>query len=117
MGNKKTQPMSSELNINIFQVEYFLASKIEALKNRGGDDLRQSLDFEDIIYLLENNSDLVPRIEESDQDIKVFLKKEFTNFLSREDLLEGIECALPYGSDRKSTVMILDIMKKIAATH
>jgi len=43
----KTLPDGDE--IFVFSPEYFLATKFEALKNRGPADLRQSYDFEDII--------------------------------------------------------------------
>lgn len=49
----KTLPDGEE--IFVFSPEYFLAAKFEALKNRGSADLRQSHDFEDIIYILDIN--------------------------------------------------------------
>ncbi len=46
--------LDSEITIKIFSPEYFIASKLEAFKNRGGNDYRTSTDFEDIIYVLDN---------------------------------------------------------------
>lgn len=57
--NKKIYPLSKSFNINLFHIEYLLASKIEAIKNRGGNDLRQSHDFEDIVFLLENDPSIM----------------------------------------------------------
>jgi len=43
-------------SIKIFSLPYFIASKLEAFNNRGKGDYRFSSDFEDIVYVLENNS-------------------------------------------------------------
>jgi len=56
-------------------------------------------------------------VEKSDEFVKEFLTKEFAILLSRTELLEGIECALPYGSEKENTVRVLNIMKKIANLH
>ena len=48
----KTLPDGTE--IFVFPPEYYLAVKFEAYKGRGGNDIRQSQDFEDIIYILDN---------------------------------------------------------------
>lgn len=42
--------------VKIFHVNYFIASKLEAFNNRGKNDGRTSSDFEDIIYVLENEN-------------------------------------------------------------
>lgn len=45
--------LDQECEIRILQPHYFLATKIEAFKNQGGDG-RMSSDFEDIIFVLNN---------------------------------------------------------------
>lgn len=58
--------------INILPVEYFLASKWEAHNNRGGDK-RTSHDYEDIIYVLDNNLQVVEALQQSDDVVKPFI--------------------------------------------
>ncbi|HEC41696.1 hypothetical protein LCGC14_3057250 [marine sediment metagenome] len=84
--------------IFIFQPEYYLASKFEAFKSRGGTDLRQSHDFEDIIYIIDNLPEITDTIREVNKNVKNYLKTEFDNLQKNYSLNEAIECALPYGS-------------------
>ncbi|MFC2112259.1 hypothetical protein ACFLTA_03245 [Bacteroidota bacterium] len=84
--------------IYIFKPEYYLASKFEAHKHRGGNDLRQSHDFEDIIYIVDNLRGVLKIIKEANENVKVYLKAEFDNLQKNDSLNEAIESALPYGS-------------------
>ncbi|MFC2080388.1 hypothetical protein ACFLRQ_02825 [Bacteroidota bacterium] len=100
--------------IFVFPPEYYLAAKIEAHKDRGGVDLRQSHDFEDIIYILDNCTELIDSISKADSSVKSYLKEECQSFLRNENLTEGIESAMPYGSESDSTDLILEIIERIA---
>lgn len=102
--------------IAIFPPEIYLASKLEAFKQRGGKDLRQSHDFEDIIYILENNADILTHFNNSDTQVKEYLEKEFHSLLLRKDISEGIESALPYGSDSDAVANILGTIQSISGT-
>lgn len=42
--------------INLLPLPYFLATKLEAFKDRGRGDVRLSHDLEDVVYVLDNNS-------------------------------------------------------------
>ena len=75
----KTLPDGSQ--IYVFSPEYYLASKFDAHHDRGGDDLRQSHDFEDIIYILDNCIDIVESIKKANTDVKEYLKKDCLKLL------------------------------------
>jgi len=91
-----------------------VATKLEAHKSRGGNDLRQSHDFEDIIYILDNCPDLLKDIVIANPTVKAYLKIEFKSLLQNKGLVEGIESALPYGSGEESTELIKDLIQRIA---
>jgi len=111
--NKITKTLPDGTEIYIFRKEYYLASKFEAHKNRGGRDLRQSHDFEDIIYIMDNCPDIVDSISNANKDVKSYLSTEYTNLLNNKNLIEGIESALPYGSGAESTDIIFEMINKI----
>jgi hypothetical protein len=52
--NKIEVSIDAEVNIFIFNVVYYLASKFEAIKGRGATDIRLSHDFEDVVYIFDN---------------------------------------------------------------
>jgi len=82
-------------DVFVFPAEYYLAAKFEAHKGRGGNDLRQSHDFEDIIYILDNCSDILDNINSSSPNVRTYLKEECQSLLGNQNLTEGVESALP----------------------
>jgi hypothetical protein len=98
----------------VFPPEYYLASKFEAHNDRGGNDLRQSHDFEDIIYILDNCTSILEDIRNADEDVKNYLKIECESLLENDGLSEGIESALPYGSDSERVEIIETLIFEIA---
>ncbi|TSA38659.1 MAG: hypothetical protein D4R64_02475 [Porphyromonadaceae bacterium] len=112
--NKIRKALPDGIEIFVFPPEYYLAAKFEAHKDRGGNDLRQSRDFEDIIYILDNCPDLLDNIANVNSTVKTYLKEECQSLLENDNLTEGIESALPYGSDSNSTEIIQDLIQSIA---
>lgn len=115
--NKISKTLPNGIEVFVFPPEYYLAAKFEAHKGRGGDDLRQSHDFEDIIYILDNCSELLESITNANEIAKAYLKEECANLLKNEGLTEGIESALPYGSDEEATEIIIELIQNIADTE
>lgn len=62
--------------INILPSPYFLATKLEAFKDRGKNDFYGSHDFEDIIYLIDNRTTIVEEILAADEDVYKYIKDE-----------------------------------------
>ncbi len=99
--------LAEKIVIKIFKPEYFLASKLEAFKNRGNNDGRTSTDFEDIIYILNNRSAIWKEFHESDQAVKSYLKTEFTSLFKNKYLEEWISSNLEF-TERKRSKFIID---------
>ena len=113
-GNKIPKTLPDGTEIFVFSPEYYLAAKFEAHNDRGGNDLRQSHDFEDIIYILDNCTSILEDIRNADEDVKKYLKDECNSLLGNNGLSEGIESALPYGSDSVRVEMILTLITDIS---
>lgn len=65
-------------SINILPAPYFLATKLEAFKDRGKNDFYGSHDFEDIIYLIDNRTTIVEEILNADEGVRQYIKVEMT---------------------------------------
>lgn len=111
--NKISKTLPDGTEIYVFPPEYYLAAKFEAHHDRGGDDLRQSHDFEDIIYILDNCTNILEDIR--NEDVKNYLKEECENLLENEGLSEGIACALGPVSDSDRVEIIETLIFEIAA--
>lgn len=79
-GFKYLQQIALEdgTRINILPSPYFLATKLEAFKDRGQNDFYGSHDFEDIIYLIDNRTTIVKEILTADDEIRQYIKEELT---------------------------------------
>jgi hypothetical protein len=111
--NRIEKEIDNNLKIFIFQVHYYLATKLEATFHRGMADLRTSQDFEDVVYILNNNLRLVEIITEChDKELKQYLKDRMKSLLNLKYINEAIECCLPYG-DHTRLRIIIDLMNKI----
>ena len=67
--------------ISILPAPYFLATKLEAFKDRGQNDFYGSHDFEDIIYLIDNRTIIVAEIRE-------YIKTELTTIKNHKQAEE-----------------------------
>jgi predicted nucleotidyltransferase len=96
------QAMPFELNenttIKILTPPHFVATKLEAFKDRGYSDPRQSQDFEDIVYILENRRTIWSEMNETDPNLKEYLIAEFTKLLAKPDIYEWIDCHVEFSS-------------------
>ena len=111
IANKEPRTLSDGTVIYVFPVTYYVATKFEALAGRGGDDLRTSHDFEDIIY---SCPDFMEHFKnETDEALKQYLKEKMEALISRSNIMEEIECALPIGEDDRAD-FIYEIMEEIA---
>lgn len=111
--NKIAKVLADGTEIFVFTPEYYLATKFEAHNGRGGNDLRLSHDFEDIIYILDNCPDILDNIINSHSTVKTYLNEECKSLLDNKGLTEGIESVLPYGSDEESTDIIQNLIQSI----
>ena len=113
IDHKIIKTLPNGVNIFVFHPAYYLASKFEAHKKRGGTDLRQSHDFEDIIYIMDNCPAILDDIKNSNEKVQDYLRNEYSLLLKNPNITEGIEAALPYGSGEEATEIIIDLMQNI----
>lgn len=106
--------LSATITIQIFTFPYFLASKLEALFDRGINDLRLSKDFEDIVFTFFYKPNVLQEIMSSDKDVLFFIKQCFQNLLQQQNIDEAIYSVLPAGEIFEENINVIkDIFKKI----
>lgn len=106
--------IDQDTTVKILSPPYLIATKLEAFKNRGNDDGRTSQDFEDIVYVMENRRSIWEEMEAAPDNVKQYLKEEFTTLLKNKYINEWIECHVEFYSP-PSTVFILAEMKRFVA--
>jgi hypothetical protein len=86
--NKAAFMLPSGKNINIFSLPYFLATKLVAFGNRGGNDMRFSQDMEDIISVIDGNMGFSAEIDKAPPAPRKFIQGYFVKLLQERDILE-----------------------------
>jgi predicted nucleotidyltransferase len=97
--------------VKIFSAPYFIASKLQAFKNRGNNDGRISTDFEDIIFVLDNRNTIWEEMKNAEDEVRKFLLEEFNTLHNHKYIEEWIAAHAGYGSP-PSTYIILDEIRK-----
>lgn len=112
--NKEPRILPEGNVIFVFPVTYYVATKFEAVAGRGGDDLRTSHDFEDIVFILNSFPEFTDMCRnEEEEDLKLYLKNKMAQLILRPNIMEEIECSLPVGEDDRSRY-IFEIIEGIA---
>lgn len=102
--------------IKILPAEYFIATKIEAFKNRGDKDGRFSHDFEDLVFVLDNRDSIWSEIKAANPSLRSYLTEEFKTLLTNPNIGEWIY-AHTAGSSPPPVEYIISNMKDIAALN
>ncbi len=89
LSNAIKYKLDADTEILIFSLPYFLASKWEAHKSRGG-DLRTSRDFEDMVYIFQNCKDFDTQLLHGTELVKQYFVEEFASLIDHPDFEEGL---------------------------
>jgi predicted nucleotidyltransferase len=107
--------LEKELTIKLVSPPYFLATKIDAFKGRGGGDYMASHDMEDIITILDGRPEIISEIRSSSDDLKDFLSRTFRTLLANDEFLDSIPGHLsPDRASQTRLPMLIERLREIA---
>ncbi|MEX2488706.1 MAG: nucleotidyl transferase AbiEii/AbiGii toxin family protein [Pseudomonadales bacterium] len=100
MVNAELKTLPSGVEIRVVSPGYFLATKFEAFQGRGGGDYAASHDLEDIVFLLENRTDLIKELIDYPAELKRYIADQANDLLNEKflNILPGLVMG-PYGKD------------------
>lgn len=76
--------------IRIFTASYFIASKIEAFRDKGNNELKVSRDFEDIVFIIDHREKIIDEIAQANKRVKQYIIEEFAKLLTEFDGEEAV---------------------------
>jgi Nucleotidyl transferase AbiEii toxin, Type IV TA system len=100
--------------IQLFPVEYMLATKFAAFEGRGK-DYRTSHDFEDIVFIINNYKDLTAKIRTANTDVRNYLQSKFRLIWHHPHREEILSCHLSPFEAGVQMPVILGKIERIAA--
>jgi predicted nucleotidyltransferase len=100
--------------ISVLSLPYFIATKLEAFNDRGG-DYRYSHDFEDVIYVIDNSTTVIEEITVADKSVKSYIQDELQLVLKNPNMAEIIQCQLHPNTVTGRYPIVLEKIKQIVA--
>ena len=96
---------------------FLLATKLEAFKGRGREDLLASHDFADIVSLFDGREELVSELRGAPSDLREYVGTEVSALLERERLLAGIHAQLPpdAASQARAEATVLPRLREVVS--
>jgi predicted nucleotidyltransferase len=91
LATAQPYPLTAELTINLLAPEYFVATKLEAWRGRGGNDPMQSHDLEDIINLLDGREELALEIAQAEGEVRDYIARQFSELLKHPDFEYAVQ--------------------------
>ena len=108
--------LSNNLMIKFISAPYFLATKLEAFKTRGKNNLWSSHDYEDIISVLLGCTEIVKQVAAADFKLITYLKKEFQQLLKNDQFEQTLPGHVNDGPATMHNVqVVLNRMNQILA--
>ena len=101
--------------VKVMRLEYLLATKIEAFKGRGANDVLGSKDFEDIVAVLDG-ADCLSAVSSADAEVRSYIGDWFANYLlQRHGLTEAVSSNLPQPASSARLAATMRQIQGIAA--
>lgn len=106
------------LTVRLNTAPYFLASKIEAFRGRGGGDYVASHDMEDIIAVVDGREAIVDDVLSSEIGVRLYLAEAFSGLLKDARFRSALPMHLPPDSASQARAPLVEKrLREIAATR
>lgn len=85
---REERTLSDGTTIFVMPLLYFIASKFEALMDRGSDDWRFEPDLEDILLVLDGSTNPLQKLTSAEEELRAYLAACGKTLLARRDLAD-----------------------------
>ena len=82
--------LASGLQLRHLSAPYFMATKLEAFKDRGNNDVYLSHDLEDVITVVDGREELIAELTAAPQDARNFVGQTFRSLLDHADFTNAL---------------------------
>jgi hypothetical protein len=107
LQNSVTHVIAPDLNIKSISAPYFLATKFEAFKTRGNNDLVGSHDYEDIISVIAGRTNIVEEVAEANFELQQNLKEKLKELLQNDQFEQTLPGHLNDGPATMQNVQVV----------
>jgi hypothetical protein len=106
--NALIHKMNDEITLRIISAPYYLATKLEAFKDRGKQDYLSSHDLEDILAVIDGRPEITHEILNSQPELKQYLSTEFSLLMNNTQFTQALPGHLYYSSETNERKNIVE---------
>lgn len=108
----------ADLQLRVVTPVYFLATKLEAFRARGGGDVRGSHDLEDVATVIDGRAEIVGEVRSAPPDVRTFIASEFQQLLAAPSFVDALRGFLmPDDANQARLPMLLERLTALAASE
>lgn len=106
------------LHIRVITPEYFLATKLEAFRARGGGDVSGSHDLEDIITVVDGRVEIISEVRSASADVRTFIASEFQQLLAIRAFVDALPgFLLPDAANQARVPILVERLTALASSR
>lgn len=106
--NASNQNLNDSKAIKVISAPYFLATKLEAFKDRGKQDFLFSHDLEDIIAVIDGRPEIIDDVSNTADNLKKYLAAEFNILVNNPKFMQAFPGHLNYSSESEERKTIVE---------
>jgi hypothetical protein len=108
--------LMSDLQLRVITPVYFLATKLEAFRARGGGDVSGSHDLEDVITVIDGRAEIIEEVQSGPADVRTFIASEFQQLLTARAFVDALRgFLLPDDANQARLPMLIERLTALAA--
>ena len=106
--------LTKEITIQLVTPVYFLATKLEAYKGRGNDDVLGSRDIEDILHLIDGRAELINEVQSAESIVQIYIATELSALFEDSNFEYAVASQSQSHTGREN--LIYERLEKLTAT-
>ena len=107
-------PLREGLSIRLITAPCFVATKLDAFRERGKGDYLASHDFEDVLSVVDGRPELVEEFRQADRELRNYVASVFADLLADEGFLNAFPGLVIEGSPADRSPIVLARLCTIA---
>jgi predicted nucleotidyltransferase len=116
MATSATKRLREGLEIRVVTAPYFLATKLEAFKGRGGGDFHASHDLEDVMSVVDGRETLNAEVQTAGADLCEYLRRETASLLANPAFIDALPgFLLPDSASQARIGIVLGRLRGLAS--
>jgi len=85
-----TKKLREDVEIRMVTAPYFIATKLEAFKARGGGDFLGSHDLEDVISVVDGREPLSAEVRDAGANLRQYVRREIASLLANPGFIDAL---------------------------